>query len=39
VSQVLRTNEFQVWFITEQITGTALADGSKHNGGGAEPRP
>src|SRR5271154_2626440 len=26
VSQVLRTNEFQVWFITEQITGTALAD-------------
>ena len=32
VSQVLRTNEFQVWFITEQIAGTGLADGSKHNG-------
>jgi starvation-inducible DNA-binding protein len=27
VSEVLRTNEFQVWFITEQITGTGLADG------------
>lgn len=32
VSQVLRTNEFQVWFITEQLTGTGLADGAKHNG-------
>jgi starvation-inducible DNA-binding protein len=32
VSQVLRTNEFQVWFITEQITGSGLADGEKHNG-------
>lgn len=31
VSEVLRTNEFQVWFITEQITGTGLADG-KANG-------
>ena len=31
VSQVLRTNEFQVWFITEQITGTGLAD-SQMNG-------
>src|SRR5580693_3639526 len=30
VSQVLRTNEFQVWFITEQITGTGLADGEPH---------
>ena len=30
VSQVLRTNEFQVWFITEQITGTGLADGQKN---------
>jgi starvation-inducible DNA-binding protein len=27
VSEVLRTNEVQVWFITEQITGTGLADG------------
>jgi starvation-inducible DNA-binding protein len=26
VSQVLRTNEFQVWFITEQLAGSALAD-------------
>jgi starvation-inducible DNA-binding protein len=26
VSQVLRTNEFQVWFITEQLAGTALAN-------------
>ncbi|HEV8039419.1 MAG TPA: DNA starvation/stationary phase protection protein [Bryobacteraceae bacterium] len=32
VSQVLRTNEFQVWFITEQMTGSGLADGEKHNG-------
>jgi starvation-inducible DNA-binding protein len=30
VSQVLRTNEFQVWFITEQITGSGLADGQKN---------
>jgi starvation-inducible DNA-binding protein len=30
VSQVLRTNEFQVWFITEQITGTGLADGQRN---------
>ena len=29
VSEVLRTNEFQVWFITEQITGTGIADGQK----------
>jgi starvation-inducible DNA-binding protein len=29
VSEVLRTNEFQVWFITEQITGTGLADHQK----------
>jgi starvation-inducible DNA-binding protein len=29
VSQVLRTNEFQVWFITEQISGTGIADGQK----------
>ncbi len=29
VSEVLRTNEFQVWFITEQITGTGLADNQK----------
>ncbi len=27
VSEVLRTNEFEVWFITEQITGTGLAEG------------
>jgi len=38
VSQVLRTNEFQVWFITEQITGSGLADGQKHNGISAETR-
>lgn len=29
VSQVLRTNEFQVWFITEQLTGAGLAEGQK----------
>ena len=29
VSEVLRTNEFQVWFITEQITGSGLADSEK----------
>jgi starvation-inducible DNA-binding protein len=27
VSQMLRTNEFQVWFITEQLAGTGIADG------------
>jgi len=27
VSQVLRTNEFQVWFITEQLAGSGLAEG------------
>jgi len=27
VSEVLRTNEFQVWFITEQLAGTGLAEG------------
>jgi starvation-inducible DNA-binding protein len=27
VSEVLRTNEFEVWFITEQITGSGLAEG------------
>jgi starvation-inducible DNA-binding protein len=26
VSQVLRTNEFQVWFVSEQIAGTGIAD-------------
>jgi len=26
VSQVLRTNEFQVWFITEQLAGTGLEE-------------
>ena len=26
VSQVLRTNEFQVWFITEQIAGTGIEE-------------
>jgi starvation-inducible DNA-binding protein len=26
ISQVLRTNEFQVWFLTEQIAGTGLSD-------------
>lgn len=31
ISDVLRTNEFQVWFITEQMEGTAI---SEH---GAEP--
>jgi starvation-inducible DNA-binding protein len=29
VSQVLRTNEFQVWFITEQLAGTGIADSQK----------
>ena len=27
VSEVLRTNEFEVWFITEQLAGSGLADG------------
>jgi len=27
VSEVLRTNEFQVWFITEQLAGTGFAEG------------
>lgn len=26
VSEVLRTNEFQVWFITEQLAGSGLVD-------------
>jgi starvation-inducible DNA-binding protein len=26
VSQVLRTNEFQVWFLSEQIAGSGLSD-------------
>ena len=26
VSQVLRTNEFQVWFITEQLAGSGIAN-------------
>src|SRR5579863_1804415 len=38
VSEVLRTNEFQVWFITEQITGSGLADGQKNNGIRSETR-
>lgn len=29
VSDVLRLNEFQVWFIAEQLTGTGLADTDK----------
>jgi starvation-inducible DNA-binding protein len=29
VSQVLRTNEFQVWFITEQIAGTGIEEKSE----------
>src|SRR5271155_1392256 len=28
VSQVLRTNEFQVWFITEQLAGTGIEEES-----------
>ena len=28
ISEVLRTNEFQVWFITEQLAGTGLEEGS-----------
>jgi starvation-inducible DNA-binding protein len=28
ISEVLRKNEFQVWFITEQIAGTGLQEGS-----------
>jgi starvation-inducible DNA-binding protein len=26
VSEVLRTNEFQVWFVSEQLAGTGIAD-------------
>jgi starvation-inducible DNA-binding protein len=26
VSNVLRLNEFQVWFISEQLAGTGIAD-------------
>jgi starvation-inducible DNA-binding protein len=26
VSEVLRTNEFQVWFVTEQLAGSGIAD-------------
>ncbi|HEY1760378.1 MAG TPA: DNA starvation/stationary phase protection protein [Bryobacteraceae bacterium] len=26
VSQVLRTNEFQVWFVSEQLAGSGIAD-------------
>jgi starvation-inducible DNA-binding protein len=26
VSEVLRVNEFQVWFLSEQIAGTGIAD-------------
>lgn len=26
ISQVLRTNEFQVWFLSEQIAGSGIAD-------------
>ena len=29
VSNVLRVNEFQVWFISEQLAGTGLSDGGK----------
>jgi starvation-inducible DNA-binding protein len=32
VSQVLRGNEFQVWFISEQIAGTGLADKDEESG-------
>jgi starvation-inducible DNA-binding protein len=26
VSEILRTNEFQVWFISEQLAGTGISD-------------
>ncbi len=29
VSNILRLNEFQVWFISEQLAGTGFADGGK----------
>ena len=32
VSQVLRGNEFQVWFISEQIAGTGIADKDEEAG-------
>jgi starvation-inducible DNA-binding protein len=28
VSQILRTNEFQVWFLSEQVAGSGVADGN-----------
>jgi len=33
VSEVLRTNEFQVWFITEQMAGTAIDEGQGESAG------
>lgn len=33
VSDVLRTNEFQVWFITEQLEGTGIAEGGTQAAG------
>ena len=35
VSQVLRNNEFQVWFLSEQIAGAGIAD--RNGEGAAEP--
>lgn len=32
VSQVLRTNEFQVWFITEQLAGTGIEEKAAKSG-------
>jgi len=35
VSDVLRVNEFQVWFVSEQMAGTAIADGPAESAGQA----
>ena len=32
VSEVLRVNEFQVWFISEQLAGTTIADKTEESG-------
>ena len=33
ISEVLRTNEFQVWFITEQLAGTGIEEKSPESAG------
>jgi starvation-inducible DNA-binding protein len=35
VSQILRTNEFQVWFLSEQIAGTGISDRTADGAGEA----